>query len=348
MRILRFVFLLLIALVVAPVAIVSAQPAPAASPRLPEDTFDRAALAAHLRFLASDELMGRRAGTWGADVAARYIAEQFRAAGVRPAPGSDEYFQAVPLPREAGTSYNVVGVLEGSDPALKDEYIILMAHYDHVGAGMENGRGAAPTDSIFNGARDNGMGTVALIAAAHALAQERPARPVIFLAAAAEEMGLVGSRYYAEHPLIPLQQTVFGLNIDSGGYSDTSVVTLVGMGRTTADSLIAAGAAVYGLEVIPDPSPEQGLFDRSDNASFTRKGIPVPTFSPGFRSFSDPGVANYYHHVQDEADEDFDFDYLHRFVQAYTRAARLIANSPTHPTWQPGDEYEARAATDEG
>jgi Zn-dependent M28 family amino/carboxypeptidase len=120
---------------------------------------------------------------------------------------------------------------------------------------------------------------------------------------------------------------VFALNIDGGGYSDITIATVIGLGRTTADPLIIEGAEAYNLGVIPDPAPEQGLFDRSDNVNFARQGIPAPTFSPGFRSFSDQAIADYYHRPQDEAGDDFNYSYLKRFVQAYTHVARLIANA---------------------
>lgn len=478
-------------------------PLPDTDTTFPEDHFSKAALAADLRFLASDELMGRKAGTVGNNVAARYIAEQFRAAGVQQVEGAEDYFQPIPFTRttppakgklalrdttyrqgeallllagegsfeasapvvfagfgyedtdyegidaqgkivvtragspadqgvqgafraidqkrrlaakqgavavielynntfpwrdlvsvlgtprfgletpdpdtsslplawlddtdgmfrprlqDAGTmkarlvssgmyrepavSNNVVGMIEGSDPDLRDEFVVLMAHYDHIGAGMRNGPGATPADSIFNGARDNGMGVVAVMSAAQALAEEPPRRSVLLLTLTAEEGGLLGSRYYVENPLLPLDQMVFALNIDGGGYSDITIATVIGLGRTTADPLIQEGAEAYGLGVIPDPAPEQGLFDRSDNVNFARKGIPAPTFSPGFRSFSDQGVANYYHRPQDEADDDFDYAYLKRFVQAYTHVARLIANADERPRWQPHDKYAEAA-----
>lgn len=475
--------------------------APAADP-LPEASFDARALEAQLRFLAADELLGRRTGEPGADVAARFIAEHFRAAGLDSLPGADGYFQPVPfvtttpparaslalfdqtlrqgdellvlagpaldaeaeavyagygLPAdydgldvtgkiviaqagrpEAGnvqaafgatpekraaaaergalalvelydgafpwpnlvnylggsrlalddgtaaaplphlwlhdsdgtyvdrlqhgqgmplalqsdgfqrtrvTSNNVLGWVEGRDPERRDEVVVLMAHYDHIGAGMTNGPGATPADSIFNGARDNGMGVVAVMNAAYALAAAPPDRSVLFLAVTGEENGLLGSRYYVEHPLLPLDQMVYVLNVDGGGYSDTSVVTVIGLGRTTADPLIQQGTAAFGLAAIPDPAPEQNLFDRSDNVNFAVQGVPAPTFSPGFRSFSDPGVATYYHRPADEADADFDFAYLLRFTQAYTRTARLIANAPERPTWTEGDKYESAAKT---
>jgi Zn-dependent M28 family amino/carboxypeptidase len=306
----------------------------------PEDRLEGAVLEAHLRFLASDELGGREAGTPGADVAARYIAEQFRLAGLQPVPGADEgYFQAL----ETLPARNVLGFVEGTDPALKEEYVVLMAHYDHVGAGMDRGPGATAADSIFNGARDNGMGVAALLGAASALAEAPPRRSVLFLAVTAEEKGLLGSRFYVDHPLLPLDRAVYVLNIDGGGYSDTSAVTVIGLGRTSADALLREAAGAYRLAVVADPAPEQNLFDRSDNVSFARKGVPAPTFSPGFRAFSDPGIMDYYHQPRDEVDEAFDFAYLRRFVQAYARSARSLADAPDRPRWLPGDKYEAAA-----
>ncbi len=478
---------------------------PALPPAYPEDQLTAGELEAHLRFLASDELMGRKAGTPGNNVAARYLAEQFRAAGVQQVPGAEGYFQPIPFTRTApparglltllgetfvqgehllllageapfddvapvvfagygfnaddyagleaagkivvtragrpddngvqaafratpekrrlaaaqgaralvelyespfpwnnlvsvlgtprfglnggdgetpdlplawlndtdgalrlrirqaagvqaalvssgmnrqpATSNNVVGMIEGSDPALRDEFVVLMAHYDHVGAGLRNGPGATAADTIFNGARDNGMGTVAVLGAAKALSRRPPRRSVLLLALTAEEDGLLGSRYYVENPLLPLDRMVYALNIDGGGFSDTSLVTVIGLGRTTADPLIRRGAAAYGLDVIADPAPEQNLFDRSDNVNFARRGIPAPTFSPGFRSFTDEGIVKYYHRPQDEAGDDFDYAYLRRFVQAYAHVARLLADSPEGFAWLPGDPYEEASRT---
>lgn len=464
------------------------------STQWPEDRFALDQTSTHLRTLASDDMMGRDPGTPGGDAAAQYIAEQFRAAGVQPMDGADEYFQYVPLaeqrPAEVGllmwnattfeqgatllvmggpatdieaeavdagfatpedldavdvdgkiafvrfgqpddqslggalramtgkasrlaeadaagvvevyqggrplatvigtlqsgrlalstgsptlpyvwvtdaeggllaqaeagdlgtmrlqssgmqtidrTSPNVVGLIEGTDPALRDQYLLLMAHYDHIGAGLDK-RGATPADSIFNGARDNGMGTVAVINAAHAFAEAPPRRSVIVLAVTAEESGLIGSRYFVDNPLVALDDIVYVLNIDNGGYNDTSIVTVVGLGRTTADRHLEAGAARYGLGAIADPSPGEGLFNRSDNVNFARAGIPAPTFSAGFRAF-DAEIMKYYHQAADEADEHFDFAYLLTFTQAYTHAARLIANDDEAPFWVADDPYEA-------
>lgn len=238
-------------------------------------------------------------------------------------------------------SQNVVGVLEGSDPVLKDEYIILSAHYDHVGVGAEGGGAVTPTDSIFNGARDNGIGSVALLATARALGQKRPKRSVIYFACTGEEKGLLGSKYYADHPLIPLEKTIFNLNIDNAGYNDTSIITIFGYGRTGTDESIQQSAQKYGLEAIADPAPEQNLFDRSDNVSFAAKGVPALTFSLGFRAF-DAEINKYYHQVTDNPDN-VDYDYIQKYTQAFAYLARQIANTAKRPEWKKGDKYEEAA-----
>lgn len=238
-----------------------------------------------------------------------------------------------PLP-----SNNVVGILPGTDPQLRDEYLLLTAHFDHVGVGAEGGPYVG-TDSIFNGARDNAFGTVALLAAARTLAAERPKRSIIVLAVTGEEVGLLGSNYYANNPLVPLEKTIFNLNTDGAGYSNTTAVSIIGTQRTGVDSLIAAGLAPFSLRLIADPAPEQGLFDRSDNVSFAIKGVPALTFSPAFEEFN-AEISKYYHQATDNPDT-IDYDYLLRFSRAYARTARLIANSPQRPSWVPGDKYEA-------
>lgn len=240
------------------------------------------------------------------------------------------------IDKRATPSSNVVGWIEGTDPVKKNEYILLSAHYDHVGIGEP--RPEAPADSIYNGTRDNAMGTVAVMAAAKALSQSPPERSVIFLALTGEEVGLLGSAYYADHPLVPLEKTVFNLNIDGAGYTDTSIVTVIGLERTTAETSIRQAVQDFGLEAITDPVPEQNLFNRSDNVSFARKGVPAPTFSLGFRNF-DAEIMKYYHQPTDEAD-DVDYDYFLKYCQAYARATRYIGAMPEAPFWKDGDDYE--------
>lgn len=232
---------------------------------------------------------------------------------------------------------NVVAYIEGTDPNLKNEYIMLSAHYDHLGVGTPNAEG----DSIYNGARDNAVGTVAIINAAKFFAQHPPKRSVLLCAWTAEEKGLLGSGYFANNPLLPLRQIVYNLNIDNAGYNDTSIITVVGLGRTSVDPLIEEAVAEFGIRAIADPSPEQGLYDRSDNVNFARKGIPAPTFSLGFTAFDDK-IARHYHQVSDQVDN-FDLDYAMLYWKSYLLSAQKIANEPAQPRWKAGDKYEEAA-----
>ncbi|WP_025764098.1 M28 family peptidase [Dyadobacter tibetensis] len=243
--------------------------------------------------------------------------------------------------RQIVNSPNVVGYIPGADPALKDQYVLLSAHYDHVGVGKQGGQAYSAQDSIFNGARDNAFGSVALLTAARALAEQPPKRSVLLVALTGEEIGLLGSQYYVENPLLPLDKCIFNLNSDGAGYSDTTIVAVMGLDRTGAKNEIMKAAKTFGLGVFADPSPEQGLFDRSDNVSFARKGIPAPTFSPGFTSFSGD-IMKYYHQAIDNP-ESINFDYLHRFSQAFSLAARLVADREVAPSWTKGDKYEKAA-----
>jgi hypothetical protein len=229
---------------------------------------------------------------------------------------------------------NVIAVIEGTDPTLKDEYILLSAHYDHVGVGKPDAEG----DSIYNGARDNAVGTVAVINAAKHFAKNPPKRSILLALWTAEEKGLLGSNYFANNPMIPLNQIVYNLNIDNAGYNDTSIITIIGLGRTDADFMIEEAATEFGITAKSDPSPEQGLYDRSDNVSFARKGIPAPNFSLGFTAFDDE-INKYYHKAADEVDS-FDLDYAQLYWKSYILSAEKVANWDKKPTWVAGDKYE--------
>lgn len=230
-------------------------------------------------------------------------------------------------------SRNVVGILEGSDPELKDEYVIYSAHYDHNGIGKPN----AENDSIYNGARDNAIGTVTVLSAAENFGKYPTKRSALFILFTGEEKGLLGSQWYVEHPVIPLDKMVYCFNSDNGGYNDTTKTTIIGLHRTTVGKHMIDASAAFGLEAIDDPSPEQGLFDRSDNVQFAAKGIPAPTFGLGFTSFDDE-ISKYYHQVSDNPDT-LDYDYLVKFFKSYVLACRLIANDPITPFWTEGDKY---------
>jgi aminopeptidase YwaD len=235
---------------------------------------------------------------------------------------------------EAVISQNVIGVVEGTDATLKDEYIIYSAHYDHVGVGEPDETG----DTIYNGARDNAVGTTTVLSMAENLAKYPTKRSALFILFTGEEKGLLGSSYYVENPVLPLNQMVYCFNSDNGGYNDTSLITIIGLTRTTAENNIFSAAEMFGLKAIEDPAKEQGLFDRSDNVNFAKKGIPAPTFSLGFSSF-DAEVTKYYHKPGDEA-QTLDYDYLLKFFRAYVLAGRNIANNTETPKWNAGDKYD--------
>jgi len=229
---------------------------------------------------------------------------------------------------------NVLAWIEGTDKSLQNEYVMLSAHYDHVGVGRPDAEG----DSIYNGARDNAVGTVAVMNAAKYFAANPPKRSVLLALWTAEEKGLLGSAYFAENPLIPLDKIIYNLNIDGAGYNDTSVITVIGLGRTSADGLVSEAVSEFGLKAIADPAPEQGLYDRSDNVSFAKKGIPAPTFSLGFTAFDDE-INKYYHKAGDHMSS-LDLDYVTLYWKAFILAAEKIGNATARPVWTAGDKYE--------
>jgi hypothetical protein len=317
-------------------------------------------LLAPLRYLASDQLRGRHIGLPEIDTAARYIADQFKMAGAKHLASANGYYQifrsvisrmspifqynpqlAANLPLGSAsnglTLKNVVAFVRGTDPSLRDQFIVLSSHYDHLGvtspAVMEDGK----MDSIYNGARDNATGTAAVIDAARYFARCPPKRSVLFICYTAEEEGLIGSEYYARHPLIPLDHTVYNLNVDNASYNTTHAVCLFGLNRTTEDSLINKASMAYGLALLDEPADED-LFDRSDNASLAQRGIPAPTYSMGITAWNGT-ITNRYHRLSDEV-ANMDMEYVVRFIRAYILAAQYIANDPNQPRWAKGDPNE--------
>jgi len=233
--------------------------------------------------------------------------------------------------KEALPTKNVVGMVEGTDSELKNEYLIYSAHYDHVGVGQPD----ASQDSIYNGARDNAVGVTAVLEAARYIAQNPTKRSAIFALWTAEEKGLLGSRYFVENSPIALDDIVFNFNIDNGGYNDTTIVFVAGLERTTGQAIIDSSSKAFGLGTFADESI--GLFDRSDNVNFAKVGIPAPTFSLGFRAF-DAEIFKYYHQVTDEVDS-LDFNYLLKYFRAYALASSTFGNADEVPFWVEGDKY---------
>ena len=229
---------------------------------------------------------------------------------------------------------NVVGYIEGTDPDLKEEYILISAHLDHVG--VKNVLGAE--DSIWNGARDNGIGITNMLTAAEYFGENPPKRSIIFLACNAEEVGLLGSQWYADHPLFPLNKTVFNINTDTGGYNDSTKVTVVGLDRTSIKDVLMESSRPFGLETIDDPVPEENTFDRSDNVSFAEKGIPAISYGPGYTS-KDEEIDKYYHQPGDEPST-INYPFITQFCKAYIYTVWQIANHKEQISWKKGDKYE--------
>ena len=246
------------------------------------------------------------------------------------------------------TSKNVVGMIEGSDPDLMDEYVIFTAHHDHLGVGTPvNG------DSVYNGARDNAAGVSAVLNLANALkeVETEMRRSAIFLFVGAEEMGLLGSLYWANNPTVHPGKISANLNMDGmQTYGPTEDVVLVGYGRNTITDVIEQFASEAGRTVKPDPSPEQGYFYRSDHFSMARVGIPAVFPRRGSEYIGKPegwsatidsvDAANY-HAVSDEINEYWDIDGMVDDLQLFYRSAFYIINADEKMEWVAGDEFEA-------
>lgn len=303
---------------------------------------------APLVYLASDALKGRFIGTPGIDSAALYIAREFQLSGVKPVAGNTGYFQyfkrhfnanrldsgSAPVDVELR---NVMGFIPGTDPTLREQFVVLSSHYDHLGTTRHPLVEEGKLDSIYNGARDNASGTCAIIDAARYFGKYPPRRSMLFICYTAEEEGLIGSEWFAAHPSLPLRDIVYNLNIDNASYDDTTLVTLVGLHRTSEDSAIIAACRTYGLHVNNDPTGG-GLFFESDNAPLALHGIPAPTYSMGMQAM-DSTIFNRYHRLSDETGN-MDMSYVVKWVRAYILAAQFIADEPTQPRWTPGDPYE--------
>jgi len=235
--------------------------------------------------------------------------------------------------RKPVDSYNIVGKIEGTDPILKEEHLIMCAHYDHIG--VQSGTGL---DSIYNGTRDNGVGTTGLLNAAKYFSLYPAKRSIVIIALTAEEKGLLGSTYYTNNPKVPLEKSVFALNIDNSGYTDTENITLLDTARTNIDKLVYQAAKEAGLGVMGDRIPSQGYYERSDQVSFAKKGVPAINYKMSMAAF-DERISTYYHQANDEFDS-IDREYVYKYWISYIRSAELISNWDQKPYWMPGDKFE--------
>ncbi len=333
-------------------AVQDARPRVASADARPRPVVREADVRRDLFILAADSMEGRGTGTPGGERAARWLATQFAQAGLAPAGDSGTFLQRVPLQRTPGfvpggrnaprpvpswaawdtlaaeqrlTTANVVGVIEGADPARRDEVVLVTAHYDHIGFGR-----AVDGDSINNGADDDASGTIGLLELARAVARgPKPARSIVFAAVTGEEVGLIGTRWYVNHPVRPLERTVANLNLEMIGRPDTltggaGTAWLTGYERSTFGDLLAEA----GVPIVPDPRPAQRFFERSDNIDFARRGIPAHTLSTY-------NLHREYHTVKDEA-ASLDPAHMARVIEAAIVALRALADAPTVPQWHPG------------
>lgn len=308
--------------------------------------------------LVDDSMAGRMTASAGEASAARFIAAEMQRIGLTPM-GDSGWFQRVPLaavplapPRRGRserlllmksvaardtipgerrhTAVNVVGLLGGSDPQFKSEYVLITAHFDHVGVGATvNG------DSIYNGADDDASGVTTVLEIARQLAEtSAPKRPVLFALFTGEELGMLGSRWFIENPVVPFGQIVANLEIEMIGRPDPRVggagrAWLTGFERSNMGEQLAAA----GIPIVADVRPEQHFFERSDNIALARRGVVAHTLST-FNLHAD------YHQPSDDL-RGMDLEHMAAVINAAARATRVLADGP-RPAWKPGGQPVAR------
>jgi Zn-dependent M28 family amino/carboxypeptidase len=247
-------------------------------------------------------------------------------------------------------SHNVIGKLEGSDPKLRDENVLYTAHWDHLGRHPE-----LQGDQISNGAIDNASGVASLIqlAAAFAKLNPPPKRSVLFMATTAEEAGLLGAKFYAEHPLYPLEKTLADINIDTvNPWGKTRDIEDFSNNNSTLDDLLAAAAKRNGRELKPNSQPEKGSFYRADHFEFSKRGVPS-LYSGGGKDFigkppnfgqekKDDYIAHHYHQVSDEVDPNWDLSGAVQDIQLLFEVGYQVANTDKFPEWRPDSEFKAK------
>jgi len=243
---------------------------------------------------------------------------------------------------------NVVGVVRGIDPKVRDEYVAYSAHWDHLGIGpVVNG------DSIYNGAVDNASGVATVLAIAHAAAEGvKPRRSQLFVFVTAEESGLLGSAYFGEHPTVPAAKIVAALNMDvvslGGKVRDLNVL---GDNKSSLGPTLASMLKSQGITISPDAHPEAGHFYRSDHFSFAKAGIPAVSIGGGVNYVGRPAgwgkqqeedyTAHRYHQPSDEYRSDFDLSGAAQLGEIVYRLGTVLGNADTVPTWNADAEFKA-------
>jgi Zn-dependent M28 family amino/carboxypeptidase len=247
-------------------------------------------------------------------------------------------------------SHNVVAKLEGSDPALKNQYLIYTAHWDHLGRDPE-----LKGDQIYNGAADNASGSAGLIEIARAFTKLSPApkRSVLFLSVTAEEQGLLGSEYYAENPLYPLKNTLADINMDGlNTWGKTKDITIIGLGNSTLDDTTAEVLKAHDRTVAGDPDPGKGGFYRSDHFEFAKQGVPALDPDSGDQYIGKPAgygkqkrdyyTEHDYHKPSDEVKPDWDLSGAVEDLRVFFEIGDRVAQDSKYPEWKPGTEFKAK------
>jgi Zn-dependent M28 family amino/carboxypeptidase len=247
-------------------------------------------------------------------------------------------------------SHNVIGKLEGSDPRLRNQYVIYTAHWDHLGVGpVVNG------DNIYHGAVDNASGVAGVLEIARAFTevQPKPKRSILFVSVTAEEKGLLGSQYYAEHPLYPLKDTLAEINMDGiNVHGLTRDVTVIGLGNSQLDDYLREVASEQGRTLRPDPEPEKGFYFRSDHFNFAKQGVPALDPDSGIDYIGRPEgwglkmvddyTANDYHKPSDKIKPDWDLAGAVQDLQTLFSVGYRVAGADRFPEWSADSEFRAK------
>jgi Zn-dependent M28 family amino/carboxypeptidase len=319
-----------------------------------EPTFSASEVRKHVEFLADDALGGRYTLSKGYLTAAVYVAERFAALGLVEAQTDAGWFQVAKLPIMTGNpprkrtykAPNVIGVLPGSDPVLKNEYVVLSAHLDHVGTDP-----LRAGDKIYNGAMDNASGVATMLETARVFAgsKHRPKRSILFVALAGEESGLLGSNYLARNPVVGTGKVVANVNLDMPIllYDFQDVIAFGGEHSTMGEVTARAGASM-GVSVSPDPMPEEDFFERSDHYSFVKVGVPSIFLMTGFKNGGEKAfrtfLAKNYHQPSDQIDLPFNWEAGAKFARLNYLIAREVADAAEAPRWYEGNRYGDRFA----
>lgn len=288
-----------------------------------------------VEFLSSDKMAGRNTPSPELDLCADYIADKLKSRGIKPG-NQDSYFQITNWRNSESKVRNVIGILPGTDPALKNEYVFLTAHYDHLGTK----KGQTEGDTIYNGANDNGSGTAAVLGVASLLEKSKPKRTIVFMTFYGEEKGLVGSSFYVKNPIFPLKATNAVINIEQIGRTDDSegprvnAISMTGFELSDLGKLMNDVGSSLKVGTTGHPTNSFAYFGASDNLPFAAAGVPAHTVCTAY-DFPD------YHKVGDSA-EKLDYKNMSVIVQVISKGLLEVANRNSRIQWNASEKRAAR------